>query len=1042
MHMNNHLSRCCNPLPSKPGFFPHLLAACLLSLSQLPVSLAQTTSISGIVNRYAAVTAIDTCSGKLTVSDTTGFRVGAPMLLIQMQGAEIVSSNNFLYGIIQSMNFAGRYERAVIDSVGVNVLFVQKRLVHNFSVAGKLQAVSIPQYVNAIVSDTLKCQPWNGSTGGVLALDVSGTLTLNAPVLADGAGFRGGAAYLGSGNNCNFLIPEIGYFYAFPNWRAAYKGEGLALPIIGKELGRGPQANGGGGGNDHNSGGGGGGNITDGGNGGENDEPSLLGCDGYNPGVRGYGSFFTTDRMFLGGGGGAGHANNAVTGAGARGGGIIAIQAGDINGALPVISANGASAAFSNGDGAGGGGAGGTIWLKSNSIPPGAIIRTNGGIGGNTINNNSNRCFGPGGGGAGGRILTNLFGIPAPTGGLAGVVTGSTNGCNGSGSGATAGDAGQVESLPAIPQGTADYGIPQIVGSPLPDTVCPGANASFIVLSNTGNWSYQWQVNTGSGWLDLGSSPQFAGIQTDTLTVSNLTSGQNGYQFRCRVFRAGCYETISNAAAIVVSALPTAGFTLAQTGFTVDFTNTSNAAGYFWDFGDGATSQAANPQHVYTTENTFTVTLYAFTDCDTAVSTQTVVTLLPPSAGFTAPPLTAGCDLATVSFSNTSSANSTSFNWFFAGGNPASSGVQNPVVTYAASGIYPVTLVATNAAGQDTITQFVAVDVTPQPVADFAFFVQPDGSVQFGDLSLNADGLLWDFGDGNTDPTPNPLHVYTNEGVYNVSLTVWNDCDTVSILQQVPALFPPVADFFVLDTTAGCQGAIVEFENSSSANVSTFNWSFPGGTPGSSTDPDPSVTYPAAGTYTAQLIVSNALGSDTIEQTFAVQILDFPIAGFTYTFFPGGVVRFKNTSQDALQYTWDFGDGTPQVIGVTNIDHQFPASGSYVVTLIANNPCGVSILQQTIEVVVSGTPTVEPKQPGTFRLFPNPASDWLTVDCSEAGEPALDVRIFDVAGRMVFSGEFGQDRKLTIPLETIPAGAFTVAVRFPGSQLTRTALKM
>lgn len=81
------------------------------------------------------------------------------MLLIQMQGADIVSSNNFLYGIIQSMNFAGRYERAVIDSVGANIIFVQKRLVYAFSVSGKLQAVTIPQYTNAVVTDTLKCQP-------------------------------------------------------------------------------------------------------------------------------------------------------------------------------------------------------------------------------------------------------------------------------------------------------------------------------------------------------------------------------------------------------------------------------------------------------------------------------------------------------------------------------------------------------------------------------------------------------------------------------------------------------------------------------------------------------------------------------------------------------------------------------------------------------------------------------------------------------------------------------------------------------------------
>ena len=1014
----------------------------LLLLSLFQTSSAQTTQISGVINRYAAVTDIDTCSGKLTVSDTTGFRVGAPVLLIQMQGAEIVPTNNFLYGIIQNMNFAGRYERAVIDSVGPNILFVQQRLVYAFSMPGKVQVVTIPQYVNAVVTDTLKCQPWNGATGGVLALEVSGDLTLNAPVLADGAGFRGGTAYIGAGNNCNFLVPEVSYYYAFPNWRGGYKGEGIALPELGKELGRGPQANGGGGGNDHNSGGGGGGNVSDGGDGGDNDEPSLLGCDGYYPGVRGYGAFFTNDRMFLGGGGGAGHSNNTLGGAGANGGGIIFIEADDINGSVPIISANGSSASFSNGDGAGGGGAGGTIWLKANSAP-GIIVRANGGIGGNTINNNANRCFGPGGGGAGGRILTNLFGIPAPNGGLAGVVTGSTGACNGTTSGAGNGDFGLADTLPAIPQGTVDYLIPEIVGAPLSDTICPGETATFILLANDGGWDFQWQSNDGTGWQDITGGTQFAGFQNDTLYFLYVSEDQSGFRFRCRVSRPGCYETVSAEANVLVEPSPIAGFTFTQNGAVVDFTNLSNASSYFWDFGDGTTSQAVNPQHVYTMQGDFIVTLYAISDCDTAIALQMIVTLLPPVAGFTAPPLTTGCGSVNVPFTNTSSPDATAFSWTFPGGAPATSNQPNPTISYTVTGFYLVTLVASNAAGQDTFSQLVAVEIEPSPIADFAFFVQPDGTVQFADQSQNANNLLWDFGDNTTSTDPNPLHDYPMDGTYTVTLTVWNDCDTVSIQQSVAAFFPPVAGFFVQDTTPGCQTAVVEFENTSSANATSFTWNFPGGNPATSSDPNPSVSYPGAGTYTAQLVVTNSVGSDTIEQTFAVQILDFPIADFNYTFFPGGIVRFNNASQDALSYSWDFGDGSPQVNGVANIDHQFSASGAYTVTLIATNPCGVSILQQTIEVVVSGVATGEPQGLGIVRLFPNPASDWLTVDCSQATAQLVEVQVFDAGGKMVFEKGFSQVTNVEeIPLKGLAAGAYQVRVQLKKGFLIRMFLKI
>jgi len=1013
----------------------------ILLLFQIIYSNAQTSQISGIINRYAAVTAIDTCSGRLTVSDTTGFRKGAPILLIQMQGADIVSNNNFLYGLIQSMNFAGRYERAVIDSVGPNVIFVQKRLVYAYSIPGKLQVVTIPQFANAIVTDTLKCQPWNGSTGGVLAFDVAGTLTLNAPVIADGAGFRGGQAYVGAGNNCNFLIPEVGYYYGIPNWRGGYKGEGIALPEAGKELGRGPQANGGGGGNDHNAGGGGGGNITDGGNGGDNDEPTSLGCDGYYPGVRGYGTFFTASRLFMGGGGGAGHSNNTLFSAGGNGGGIVVISADDINGSFPVISANGLTAGAAQGDGAGGGGAGGTIWLQANAALPGLIVRANGGNGGNTINNNANRCFGPGGGGSGGRILTNLFGIASPAGGLAGVVTGSTNSCNGSTSGASNGDAGLTENLSDIPQGTEDYAIPEVVGSPLSDTLCPGETAVFLVLANNGSWDYQWQTNDGSGWQDITGGTQFAGFQSDTLTVSNILESQDGLRFRCRVSRAGCYETISLEANLIVNPAPLAGFTFSQNGATVDFNNLSVAANYFWDFGDGATSTTPNPQHTYATEGTFTVTLYAINDCDTATATQTVTTLLAPTAGFTFPSPVEGCgDAVQVPFTNTSTGTATSFSWSFPGGNPSASNQANPTVTYTTTGLYFATLIVSNAAGQDTFSQIVAVSVNPLPVADFVFFVQNNGMVQFADLSQDAPNLLWDFGDNTISYDSDPVHTYTEEGTYIVTLTVWNNCDTVSTQQTLTILLPPTAGFFVEDEILGCGLATVEFENLSSVNATSFQWSFPGGNPAASTDKNPSVSFTNSGAYTAQLIVGNSVGSDTVEQTFNIQIFDFPVANFNYQAFSGGVIQFTNLSQNAASCTWDFGDGYPQVQG-NNIHHQYATSGTYTVTLIATSPCGVSILQQTIEVVVSGVATGEPQGLGLIRLFPNPASHWLTVDCSEAATRPLGIQFFDSEGKLIFEKNERLKDVEEIPLDGFPAGGYRVVVRFEKGKVVRMVVK-
>src|SRR4051812_31642624 len=94
----------------------------LLLTSYLP---AQTTQLAGIINHYAAVTAIDTCSGAMSVSDTTGFRAGASILIFQMQGAQISTANNSSYGQVQDLHSAGHYERALVDSVSAKAIFLK-----------------------------------------------------------------------------------------------------------------------------------------------------------------------------------------------------------------------------------------------------------------------------------------------------------------------------------------------------------------------------------------------------------------------------------------------------------------------------------------------------------------------------------------------------------------------------------------------------------------------------------------------------------------------------------------------------------------------------------------------------------------------------------------------------------------------------------------------------------------------------------------------------------------------------------------------------
>ncbi len=269
--------------------FRHLicfsLAAAFLLFAQS--GLAQ-TNISGIVNDYASVTAIDPCNNTLTVASTAGFSPGDKVLLIQMKGASINSSNSSSYGTINDYNEAGNYEFATIASISGTTITPQFALQRSYDANQPIQLVRIPTYTNATINSMLTSADWNGSTGGILVLECSDTLFVNAAIDLSGKGFRGGTDYM-SNYNCTWLQTSGNFYYSLTSdpGRGAWKGEGITAFISGKELGKGPQASGGGGGNDHNAGGGGGGNAGTGGQGGQRTMATTFECKGQHPGMGG-----------------------------------------------------------------------------------------------------------------------------------------------------------------------------------------------------------------------------------------------------------------------------------------------------------------------------------------------------------------------------------------------------------------------------------------------------------------------------------------------------------------------------------------------------------------------------------------------------------------------------------------------------------------------------------------------------------------------------------------------------------------------------------
>lgn len=122
---------------------------------------------------------------------------------------------------------------------------------------------------------------------------------------------------------------------------------------------------------------------------------------------------------------------------------------------------------------------------------------------------------------------------------------------------------------------------------------CAGSNATYTVAVAGTNPAYQWQVNTGSGFVDLSNTAPYSGVTTATLTITGVTTGMNGYLYRCVVSNGCTFPVNSNSAGLavgssaVVVTQPTNSTVCdgVATSFSVSATG---AASYQWQVNTGS----------------------------------------------------------------------------------------------------------------------------------------------------------------------------------------------------------------------------------------------------------------------------------------------------------------------------------------------------------------------------------------------------------------------------------------------------------------------
>ena len=304
---------------------------------------------------------------------------------------------------------------------------------------------------------------------------------------------------------------------------------------------------------------------------------------------------------------------------------------------------------------------------------------------------------------------------------------------------------------------------------------------------NTITWSNK-PATIGSALASAGSAPAGSWV---TFDVTAAITGPGPVSFALQSSSSNsCYFSSregANPPQLLIASGPAAPPDAAFSGsplsgsapLSVAFSNLStNATSWLWTFGDGTTSTARNPAHVYTQSGTYTVRLDVSgpggSDSHTRSNYVSVSAAVAPEASFSGTPRSGAAPLS-VSFTDLSTG-ATSWLWSF--GDGTTSTARNPAHVYAQSGSFTVRLDVSGPGGSDSLTRSGYVSVSAGTQLEASFSATPVSgmaplTVSFTDLSSGSPtGWLWSFGDGASSSQRSPVHTYDDPGTYSVTLTV------------------------------------------------------------------------------------------------------------------------------------------------------------------------------------------------------------------------------------------------------------------------------
>lgn len=486
-------------------------------------------------------------------------------------------------------------------------------------------------------------------------------------------------------------------------------------------------------------------------------------------------------------------------------------------------------------------------------------------------------------------------------------------------------------------------------------------------------YSYLWEIDEG-----VATTPKLA--TTGDIVFKNLTKAppriiEGKVRLTTRLEKASeCFETHEETVQIYPGVYPAFSGNLEScTPFKAQFKNTSDVfnepeAKYKWDFGNGVTVQAREPENMfintsYVDDASYLVTLTATSEHGCEDSLTKKVTIHPkPKSVFAIEGSSESCPPFDVTLQNLSEGVNLTYKFDFGDGSLKTLTERDPVSHRYDNNSneelgYTIALTATTEYNcKDETSQ--PVRVFPQTVADFIF--DPGNAacapflVEMQNRASGADKFSWQFGDGKSSDMFEPAHTFENtsrkDTTYNVTLSVVSPFNCSATLTKPLTVYAtPKAKFSVTPPLQVFPNATISLVNNTTPKDGDFayKWSFGDGVTTDERDPG-SHTYArwAPKAWNSAFPVTLYAQNDKCKDSLVTNVYVYaplPKTIFETDSFEGCTpmtIFFRNDTEFATNFLWDFGDSTTST--EREPIHTYERPGTYNVKLTATGDGGTT----------------------------------------------------------------------------------------------------